>query len=214
MKTAVCPLCQASKIAFSFKKASGESYLKCSCCSLIFLEPRFYLSLDLEKAQYDLHENDVHDIRYQSFMEPLVTELLKRTPGRLGLDFGCGPTSVLVHLLKFKDYELSLYDKFYFPDHLALQKKYDFIFASEVVEHFQEPGKELNLLFSLLNEKGILIMGTSLYDEVSDFSKWSYTMDPTHVAFYSKNTFKWLATHLGFDPPVFFSNRGILLTKK
>lgn len=211
MITHLCPLCTKSNSHSVFSKQDGREFFKCEACELIFLAPGLSLGPNEEKEQYDLHENDVNDIRYQNFMEPLVRELKKVTTGKSGLDFGSGPTSVLRHLLKEEKFKISLYDKFYYPDRETLGVTYDFVFASEVVEHFLNPGNDFRLMKSLLRERGDLIIGTSLYDEVPDLRTWSYAMDPTHVAFYSRRTFHWIAENFGFASPVFFSRRGIHL---
>lgn len=211
METEFCPLCGSAHIGTDFTRPPGVTYLCCNQCDLIFLEPRFHLDLPSEKAQYDLHENDVHDERYQNFMDPLIKKLLENSPGPRGLDFGSGSTSVLQHLLAPQGFEISLYDKFYFSDTQTLERSYDFLFASEVVEHLAKPLDEFELFQRLLKPGGILVIGTSLHDDVLDLARWSYAMDPTHISFFSKKTFRWLASHLGFTEPEFFSRRGILL---
>lgn len=214
MNKVLCPLCEGKSPSLSFTKPSGETYFNCPDCGLLFLLPSYFLELSFEKAQYDLHENDILDPRYQDFMEPLVSELLRNNPGASGLDFGCGPTSVLTHLLQNQKIQVSLFDKFYFPDKDVLDRKYDFIFASEVVEHFQEPQKEWELLGGLLKDDGILVVGTSLWDDVPDLSRWSYVMDPTHVSFYSRKSFLWISKNFGFLEPMYFSKRGVFLRKR
>ena len=45
---------------------------------------------------------------------------------------------------------MSLYDPFFFPDRTRLSRRYDFITATEVVEHLHRPGEELERLWAML----------------------------------------------------------------
>jgi len=36
---------------------------------------------------------------------------------------------------------------------------------------------------------------TDMYDSKIDFSRWYYKNDPTHVFFYSSETFQWIQKH-------------------
>lgn len=187
--------------------------MRCPNCDLVFLERSRVLPEALERAQYDLHENVVEDGRYQSFMEPLVKKVLSLGPGLQVLDFGCGPTSVCAHLLRPQGYDIALYDKFYFSSEAVLRKTYDVIIASEVVEHFHDPNSEFSLLSRLLRTGGHLIIGTSLTDDVADFSRWAYARDPTHISLFSRATMTRVSEMFGFSSPEFFSGRGILMEK-
>jgi hypothetical protein len=40
---------------------------------------------------------------------------------------------------------------------------------------------------------------TKLTDNVADFSQWHYKNDPTHVSFFSRHTFAYLAERDGFS---------------
>jgi len=62
-----------------------------------------------------------------------------------------------------------LYDPFFHPKSELLAKKYDFIIACEVIEHFHDPRKEFELLYKLLNQGGKLYLMTDLYSQEVDF---------------------------------------------
>ena len=70
---------------------------------------------------------------------------------------------------------------------------YDFICATEVVEHLHHPGAELAHLWSLLRPGGWLGIMTKLVRDRSAFKQWHYKNDPTHVCFFSEETRRWWA---------------------
>ena len=78
-----------------------------------------------------------------------VTERLPS--GAKGLDFGSGPGPALACMLRESGYEVALYDSFYEPDEAVLNDRYDFICATEVVEHLSRPGWELHRLCRIAN---------------------------------------------------------------
>lgn len=195
-----CPLCLgyvSQKIQFS---SETKRYYYCSNCSLRFLEPAFLPTEAQEKEQYLLHNNDVFDPNYQKFVEPLFSEICKHTkPGSSGLDFGAGTGPVLTKMLKKEGYEITLYDPFFWPEKKALEATYDFIFASEVIEHFHSPSTEFNCLRKILKPEGLLAIMTLMYSDSIDFENWHYRRDPTHVCFYSEATFQWIKDHFNFS---------------
>lgn len=90
---------------------------------------------------------------------------------------------------------MQIYDPFYAPDSQPLQQQYDFITASEVVEHLHHPRRDLDRLWSCLKPQGSLGIMTKRVLDQEAFSRWHYKNDPTHVCFFSSETFRWLADH-------------------
>jgi 2-polyprenyl-3-methyl-5-hydroxy-6-metoxy-1,4-benzoquinol methylase len=72
---------------------------------------------------------------------------------------------------------------------------YDFITASEVVEHLHHPRFELERLWSALRPRGILGIMTKRVRDQHAFANWHYKNDPTHVIFFSEATFVWLSRY-------------------
>ena len=72
------------------------------------------------------------------------------------------------------------------PDELALNASYDFICATEVVEHLHRPGQDLERLWSLLRPGGWMGIMTKLVRDRASFDTWHYKNDPTHVCFFSE----------------------------
>lgn len=191
-----CPLCQG--IAASFAQDKQRSYRKCKRCSLVFVPTEYFLTPEEEKAQYDLHENDPDDPRYRKFLSRLAEPLLgKLSPNSLGLDFGCGPGPTLSVMLEEAGQQVALYDPFYKPNLKVLEASYDFITATEVLEHLRQPRRDLDALWDCLRPGGWLGVMTKRATDQKAFNQWHYKQDPTHICFWSRDTFLWLAGHWG-----------------
>lgn len=190
----VCPLCESDGSIF-FYRDSFRDYYRCLQCNLIHVPPSDYLTKEAEFSEYNKHQNSPEDKGYRKFLGRLFIPLSSRlVADSLGLDFGCGPGPTLSVMFEEAGYIMSLYDPFYAPDRSVLKEQYDFITASEVVEHFHSPAIELNLLWSILKPGGWLGVMTKLALDKEAFSTWHYKDDPTHVCFYSIETMNWLAS--------------------
>ena len=155
---------------------------------------QLFLSAKEEKERYLTHNNDVNDKNYQAFTSLITNEILTQfTPNHLGLDYGCGTGPVISSQLRKQDYNVNLYDPFFYPNKAYKNYTYDYIFSCEVFEHFYQPKKEISHLLSLLKPKGKLLIMTHLYHEQIDFSNWYYRNDPTHVFIYTKETMQFIA---------------------
>jgi SAM-dependent methyltransferase len=182
---------------------------------MVWRQKHCRLSREDEYAHYTTHENNPADPRYRNFLSQLWQPLKQRLPPAAhGLDFGSGPGATL-HLMAQEDgFPCTCYDPFFAAAHSRLQQQYDFVTCSETAEHFCHPQAEFALLASLLRPGGWLAVMTLLLQDVSDFPNWFYKNDPTHVCFYQRTTFQWIADNFPFLPPVFISNRVILLQKR
>lgn len=166
----------------------------------MFSDPDSHLSQDEEFNRYELHNNDADDPRYRNFLKKLLQPVDKLIPANsTGLDFGSGPTPVMQMMLEEKGHRISIYDAFYASDETVFKKQYDFITASEVVEHLHHPMEELDRLWSCLSPDGVFGIMTALRYETIDIPDWYYMRDPTHVVFFSPLTFQWLAKRWGAD---------------
>ena len=188
-----CPLCGTDG-AGPFHRDERREFLRCKTCQLVFVPARFHLSLVDERAEYDLHENSPGDTGYRRFLnrllEPLVSHL---EPTSTGLDFGCGPGPTLSVMFEESGHSVALFDPFYAADESTLQRQYDFVTASEVVEHFREPRRFLDQMWCCVRPGGWLGIMTKRVLDDSAFATWHYKDDLTHVSFFSEATFGWLA---------------------
>ena len=194
-KTPHCPLCLSIGNPFH-----GREFYCCNRCCGIFRSPALYLSPAAEKKRYETHNNDVNDPRYQQFVSPITTAVLKRyAPLSTGLDFGAGTGPVITKVLRDHGYDIREYDPFFCNDRQVLEETYEYIVCCEVLEHFQDPAKEFGLLRRLLKKNGCLLCMTLLYDNGIDFASWFYKNDPTHVFFYQWATLTWIQTVFEFS---------------
>ena len=188
-----CPLCEVGQTSL-FYTDPRRDYRRCDRCSLVFVPSGFYLDPTQEKAEYDLHRNEVSDPGYRRFLSRLADPLLERIPeGARGLDFGCGPGPALAAMLGEAGCQIQLFDVFYYPQPAALERSYQFITATEVVEHLHNPGQELAHLWRLVESGGYLGIMTKLVRDAAAFATWHYKNDPTHVCFFSEQTWRWWA---------------------
>jgi SAM-dependent methyltransferase len=207
-----CPLCLTEGSA-AYYEDWQRPYLQCSTCQLVFVPPAYYLSAADEKAQYDLHQNSPDDPDYRRFLSRLFNPIQARlTPRSHGLDFGSGPGPTLSQMFTEAGHEMTLYDVFYAKDESVWEKQYDFITASEVVEHLHLPEKELARLWNCLKPGGTLGLMTKLVLNRQAFSQWHYKNDRTHICFFSSQTFTWLGSQWG-RPPTFVGQDVIVFAK-
>ena len=227
-----CPLCTARQGAVFFEGNGGafrehpRTYFRCGICDLIFASASQLLSPQDEKAEYDRHQNNPADQGYRRFLSRLYEPLQNRLGDHSrGLDFGSGPGPTLSVMLEEAGHAVALYDPFYAPDPSVLLQTYDFVTATEVVEHLHYPRRDLEQLWICLKPGGWLGIMTKLaYSEVdrsdennslitrATFATWHYKDDLTHVCFFSRKTFLWLS-QLWRCQLAFIGNDVILLRK-
>jgi hypothetical protein len=211
MRELFCPLCGgvSARYADDWRRA----YLQCSACGLTFAEPASHLGPAEEKAVYDQHENNPSDARYRRFLSRLAGPLLVRlSPGMQGLDYGCGPGPALSVMLEEAGMEVALYDPYFAPFTGVLNASYDFVTCSEVAEHFYRPARDWARMAELLRPAGWLGVMTRRVQPGAPFDAWYYKNDPTHVSFYSDQTFAWLAARHGLR--IDYQNQDTIIFRK
>ncbi|USD65209.1 class I SAM-dependent methyltransferase [Vibrio sp. SCSIO 43136] len=207
-----CPLCEHTS-THHFYEDSHREYLQCPRCELVFVNPNDRLDAKREKAFYDLHENDPNDAGYRSFLSRMSTPMLERiAPNSLGLDFGCGPGPTLSLMLEENGHVMSLYDLYYYPDRSVLERQYDFMTATEVIEHLFDPKSVWQQWLKLVKPGGWIGVMTKMVKDAEAFATWHYKNDLTHVSFFSQNTFCYLADRDGLQ--LEFIGKDVILLRK
>lgn len=207
-----CPLCAAQDV-HPYHRDTRRDYFQCLDCDLVFVPPWQRLSPNDEKAVYDRHENSLYDPGYRRFLSRLFDPLRDRLlPCARGLDFGAGPGPTLSVMFEEVGHPMAIFDPFYAPDARVFECRFDFITATEVVEHLFSPGAELERLVGLLNEGGWLGVMTKRVLSPEAFARWHYIQDPTHVVFFSEVSFRWLARR--FNLRVEFPAADVVLLQK
>jgi len=187
-----CPLCHEPAPSF-FAERDGRRFAECRSCDLVFQQGG-YLSPEAERDRYSQHNNDPDDTQYRAFLNRLAGPLVQKLPsGAEGLDFGCGPGPTLSRMLREKGYPTAEYDPYFFPHASLLERKWDFVTATEVLEHLQLPGEVLAGIASILRPGGLFAVMTRVLTPEIEFSTWWYVRDESHVCFWRPRTFSWLA---------------------
>lgn len=207
-----CPLCWSDQTKIFSDET--EVYHRCSDCDLIFIDPHYYLNQKEERNFYRTHENSIENEGYIIFLNRLMAPFEKELHlGQVGLDYGCGPGPTLSILFERKGYLMDIYDPFFFPNEEIFTKEYDFISMTEVIEHLHHPRKDLKRIINLLKKDGYLGLMTKLFNDNIDFNNWYYRKDPTHVIFFTKQTFNWIERYFSLDL-IFEDHDNVFIFKK
>jgi transcription initiation factor TFIIIB Brf1 subunit/transcription initiation factor TFIIB len=211
MTDIICPLCGSE--ACDYCKDKNRKYFVCPACELVFVDSVDFLSKTEEKEQYDFHQNCSEDMGYRKFLSRMskpMTELL--SVGDQGLDYGSGPGPTLSVMFEELGYSMDIYDCFYAKDKSVLQRRYDFVTATEVVEHFNDPAYSLDLMWQCLKPGGYLGIMTKRVTGIDSFKNWHYKNDPTHVCFFSIKTFEYLAKY--WQAEIVFTAKDVVILRK
>jgi len=190
-----------------------RSYYFCPNCRMIYVPAQDLPSLKEEKACYDEHQNDPLDQGYRKFLSRMFEAMLKRIKkGEQGLDFGSGPGPTLSLMFEEAGFAMKIYDPLYADNPAVLEKRYSFITATEVVEHLHQPKAVLDKLWAILKEGGTLGIMTKISTGMEVFPAWHYKNDATHVCFFARESFKWLANE--WQAQLEFVGSDVILIRK
>lgn len=198
-----CPLClQQSSVTLNV--VTYRNYFLCKNCEYIFVEEGQHLDAHEEKVRYELHTNTYDNANYKNYLSGVLSHAVSFSCANPAiLDFGGGKHRVLETIAKEKGLLCKTHDPLY-GFIVDKEEKFDCIIACEVLEHFREPQKELIYIGSMLKENGIVYIRTRLHKPDTDFTKWYYATDQTHIGFYNKKTMEHVAGLL--NRKIMFSN--------
>jgi len=188
-----CPLCSHHCLPFIDLK-NEVAYFRCSYCQLIFKSPATYQTFLEQKVRYDLHRNSEESDGYRAYFLRFLDFVLPHIGGvRSALDFGCGASTLLAKLLEERGIACDTFDPIYYPDTSYMDRRYDLIVSVEVFEHLHDPKMVFGHLLSRLEKGGYLAIQTEFSPGgIRAFLQWYYRLDPTHVMFFSPETFRYL----------------------
>src|SRR4051812_7872387 len=105
----ICPLCSSPDLT-SWSEDKHRSYYFCKECSLISVPRNELIAVESEVDRYKAHENNENDPHYRHYLSQIaeaITPYLKA--GQIGLDFGCGKTTLLENIFVEQGYEVVSY---------------------------------------------------------------------------------------------------------
>jgi SAM-dependent methyltransferase len=211
----ICKICSSITERIENIKKS-IIYYKCKKCDFIFIDEESIYSPEKEELRYLKHNNTLSNPGYVEMFENFIEKYIVCYNNKIKsiLDFGCGSVPVLAKLLKDRGFIVDIYDKYFFPEKEYLNKRYDLIVLSEVIEHLKNPLKELKHLKGFLNKDGKFIIMTLFHTgNKNEFLKWWYKEDFTHISFFSQKTFKYLTKLLNMKL-LMIDNKKICILQK
>jgi len=210
-----CLICDKSTISINDKRNNWE-FFHCKKCEFIFKNKLNYVNETDELKQYQNHNNTMESRGYVEMFEKFIDATIKEYLEDINdvLEFGSGPGPVLSELLKQRNLNVDIYDKYFSPQKVYENKKYDLITSTEVLEHIENPVDIFNFFAKHIKKDSYLAIMTQFHtDNEDDFKKWWYKNDPTHICFFRPHSFEVLASMSGFKVIKHDSKKSVLFQK-
>jgi hypothetical protein len=155
------------------------------------------VSVDAERERYNLHNNSMENSGYVQYLNAVANGLntIPGHPLRI-LDFGSGANFVLTRLLRERGHVCDAYDPLYGLDIPFTNSIYDCIILCESIEHLRNLPHTLELLSRVITAHGSIIIKTQLYTDDTEFDRWWYAQDITHINFFNAHTMHIIAEKL------------------
>jgi len=188
-----CPLCFAEHGSLYTKDKYRTFYL-CLKCDLVFVDKQNLLTSEQEKNRYDFHQNNPDDDHYKNYFKNIIDLFKDLLPIKgLGLDLGCGRTTLMSELMTNDGFKTVAYDPYYFPAKHLLTDSYDWIMLCEVFEHTKDPKNMVDWILNHLNKNGLWIVSMAERPKTKElFDRWYYKNDQKHYHFWSEKTWEYL----------------------
>jgi 2-polyprenyl-3-methyl-5-hydroxy-6-metoxy-1,4-benzoquinol methylase len=226
-----CPACASSNHQY-FATKNNYALNKCSVCDLIFVA-----TMPSDKVLHDFYQNYHKTSQYTAKLKSKLKRAKKRISrvkrhvhGNKFLDVGCnfGFAVEAARQLNFDAQGIDIDEttislaKQCFPDATfqaksiqdvaSSNKKFDFIYCSEVIEHLQTLDDFVKALYDCLDEKGFLYLTTpdighySLPSKTDKLIEWDAIRPPEHLHYFSKKSLQLLFSNAGFNKLKFSFN--------
>lgn len=204
----------APKLDYNFTEDTRKTYriVRCDSCNLIYTNPMPHIS--------SLYEDIVDEVYLESreqrkrTAEKYIQEIRKfKQHGDL-LDIGCSVGILLDIAVKYFNVEgiemsgwayseaIKRHKIYNRPlSELCLQKRYDVVTLFGVIEHFEDPKKEMTSIYNILKPDGLVVIYTGNVDAWFPRllgKKW-WWFQGMHIFYFSKKTCRLLLERCGFD---------------
>ena len=208
-----CRLCGSPDCPTVYRDAARE-YRHCAVCDLIFVPASQFVTVDEERARYELHDNTGGHAGYRSFLNEAaeIVEQVTVQSGRI-LDFGSGRNAVLTSLLRDRGYSCTAYDPLYGIGMDSTEFPYDTVVLCEVIEHLRDLKEDLRIITGMMNPSGTVVIRTGLHPPPGSFGSWWYKNDRTHINYLGMPTVEWIAKTFGYAV-VDSGKKGIVVLKR
>jgi hypothetical protein len=195
-----CRLCGGDTV-FAFRKLligkHSVSFFRCGTCSSLQSEAPYWLD---EAYGTDVDALDTGAAQRVLHCVALTHCVLRLLGYRTTLDFG-GGSGLLCRLLRDAGHDAYWYDQYSRPGYAtgfvgSPTGSYDLITSFEVVEHFPNPSRDFEALFS--GKPKALLLITELYSGQGE--DWPYLApeEGQHIFFYSPDGLETIARRFGY----------------
>lgn len=197
----VCGLRFRGSAALPWVTVRGVPYRRCPACGYVRVDDAYLPTSEEAEARYRLHRNDIAEPGYRAYLERFVDSAILPfgEPGSRVLDFGSGPEPALASVLHERGYTVVTYDPIFAADPRGLRGRYDAVVIHEVAEHLGRPYATFARLRRRVLSNGLMAFRTRFAPEdPTEFARWWYREDPTHVGFFVPRTFEALASRMAW----------------
>ncbi len=220
MNMVQCPWCLSEKIALHKLISYGfqiDRYI-CKCCKTMWMA-----KMPNKKKLDDIYKmfllNEINkSTAFGSTNERIAKSIIKASGISSGfgdcLDYGAGQgqlAKTLINMSSEENDSVSIYEPYsdvkssicIFNDWRDVEnKKFDWVFMVEVVEHLSNPIDELMKIRKVLKPNGKLIITTPNSRGLQALSKkvyWRESLNPTHLTLFSEQSLRVLAEKAGYS---------------
>lgn len=202
----ICPLCFKSQNLTVISGPDDRLFRNCSHCKLNFTNTK------LKRSEISVAKQNNKVAKSSKLMKKLLETV--NFSGERGGKAICIGTKVGVdfqNALQKTGYDFDFEETNYISS--GSEPAYDLVMAIGTFEDFFFPAKEVDQITNLLAPEGILIIVTDLWQNLEQFSKWTFAKNPHHVSFFHEDTFNYVCEKYGFKKLSFEEGRIMVLEK-